>query len=176
MSLVSFESQKYEDGRPKAWISKVDVTINDKPRLKGFAIEVNHPLKLGILKVYQSSFGTEAVLHLADASGHITAVSTGQSIRVGDREFYFAGTKRTGDGPKDLKASIEEWKGQEKITAGEEGTGDALGPYRIDALYEREVTGLTAVRDPGFIPVLAALILACLGLALTTIQKKGRET
>ena len=172
MSLVAFDFQKYDDGRPKAWISTVDVSLADKSVRSGYAIEVNHPLSLGILKVYQSSYGTEGLLHLTGPDGAGSDLSTGKSITIGDTEFYFAETKRIGN---DIKAVIEEWKGQAMTASHEASNGDALGSYRINGLLERQVTGLTAVRDPGFIPVLAALIIGTFGMALTTLQKKGKQ-
>ena len=172
MSLVAFDFQKYDDGRPKAWISTVDVSLDDKSVRSGYAIEVNHPLSLGILKVYQTSFGTEGLLRLTGPGGTASDLSTGKSITIGDTEFYFAETKRTGN---DIKAVIEEWRGQTMTASHEASTGDALGSYRINGLLERQVTGLTAVRDPGFIPVLAALIIGTFGMALTTLQKKGKQ-
>ena len=175
MSLVAFDFLKYDDGRPKAWISTVDVSLNDKSVRSGYAIQVNHPLSLGILKVYQSSFETEGLLHLTGPGGTGPDLSTGKSITVGDTEFFFAETKRIGDGPNDIKAVIEEWRGQAMTASHEASNGDALGPYRINGLLERQVTGLTAVRDPGFIPVLAALIIGTFGMALTTLQKKGKQ-
>ena len=171
MSLVAFDFQKYDDGRPKAWISTVDVTLNDKKVRSGYAIEVNHPLGMGLLKVYQTSFGNE--LSLAGPDGTVSSMSSGQGLPNGDTELYFADTRRIGDGPNDLVAVIEEWKGQAKVNTREGKAGDRFGPYTITAL--RQVTGLTAVRDPGFIPVLVALIIGTFGMALTTLQKKGKQ-
>jgi hypothetical protein len=42
----------------------------------------------------------------------------------------------------------------------------------VEELGSRDVTGLTAVKDPGFIPVVIALIIVAAGLTLTLLQKR----
>jgi cytochrome c biogenesis protein len=58
-------------------------------------------------------------------------------------------------------------------TARELRAGDTLGPYTISGITAREVTGLKAVSDPGFAPLLAALLIIAAGLCLTFIQSRG---
>ena len=55
------------------------------------------------------------------------------------------------------------------------GVGQTIGPYTVRDIQAREVTGLKAVRDPGYAPFLAALVLMMGGLVLTFVQKKGEN-
>ena len=52
--------------------------------------------------------------------------------------------------------------------------GETVGQYRVEDMSTRLVTGLKAVRDPGYLPVVLALILVAAGLSLTLLQK-GRD-
>jgi hypothetical protein len=67
------------------------------------------------------------------------------------------------------------WKGEKRVDLLSVGAGGSVGDYRIDRVSARDLTGLTAVRDPGFIPVLAALIIGAAGLVLTFVQKRKEE-
>ncbi|QQO11308.1 cytochrome c biogenesis protein ResB [Breznakiella homolactica] len=57
MTLEDFEFQKYEDGRPRAWISYVTVSRNGESYLESHPLEVNRPLKLDAFSLYQVSYG-----------------------------------------------------------------------------------------------------------------------
>jgi cytochrome c biogenesis protein len=171
MSLASFDFQKYPDGRPKAWISTVDLTKDSKPFRKGVKIEVNHPLELGLLKVYQTSYATEGLINLVDAAGKSAGMKTGQGVNMGDSELWFAGTRPADDPAQGYVAQLENWKGQTFVSKLELAKGDKLGSFTVTDVLSRDVTGLRAASDPGFIPVLIALILVAIGLTMTSIHK-----
>ena len=50
--------------------------------------------------------------------------------------------------------------------------GETIGEYTVTELGSRDVTGLKAVKAPGFIPVVIALIIVAAGLTLTLVQKR----
>jgi cytochrome c biogenesis protein ResB len=90
----------------------VDVTQDSKPVLSAYPIQVNHPLSLGFLNVYQSTYGTEALVQLQGADGKLTSAAVGQSLTVGESELVLAGTQKTEEG---LAVRVEEWKNQQKV-------------------------------------------------------------
>jgi cytochrome c biogenesis protein ResB len=140
--------------------------------LSAYPIQVNHPLSLGFLNVYQSTYGTEALVQLQGA-GKLTSAAVGQSLTVGESELLLAGTQKTEEG---LAVRVEEWKNQQKVGSRLEKAGDKLGPFNLVSVSEREVTGLNAVNDPGSLPVLLALLIGLSGFVLTAVQKKKGDS
>lgn len=57
--LESFEFLIYSDGRPKDWISTVHVSKDGRTLIDSYPIEVNKPLKVGGLNIYQYSYSME---------------------------------------------------------------------------------------------------------------------
>jgi cytochrome c biogenesis protein len=55
--LENFEFIRYQDGRPRAWISTVTVLERGEPILRSAPLEVNHPIKLKGFTLYQWSYG-----------------------------------------------------------------------------------------------------------------------
>jgi hypothetical protein len=171
LELLSFEYLRYPDGRPKDYISTVRVTRGDKVVKESYPIEVNRPLRLGLLAIYQSNY--ETLLHLSDKAGAVYSLSSGGNewVPVGDAAAYLAGAERGADGK--YAAVFDMYQGEKRVDTRRIGAGESIGEYRIDQVSE--LTGLTASRDPGFIAVLAAMIIAGAGLALTFIQKRKEE-
>ncbi len=56
LRLQSFEFLQYADGRPKDWISTVEVEKNGKVIIDSFPLEVNRLLKVGSLKYTRPHF------------------------------------------------------------------------------------------------------------------------
>ena len=67
LGIESFEFQTYTNGRPRDWITTVVLQEPIGGAFSKHAIEVNHPLSVGNLKIYQSSF-REAVRGEGDAA------------------------------------------------------------------------------------------------------------
>lgn len=173
VKLLGFEFQKYVSGAPKDWISTVSVTRDGKPAIASFPIEVNHPLRLAGMRIYQSSWTMEGAAHLRDAAGALSVAATGQGFQEGDSFWYFAEVRQPGEGSADWRAMFEEWKGDSLASTRTLAAGDAIGPFTVERVSGRLLTGLKAVRDPGFAPVIAALAMIAAGLALTFAQKRG---
>jgi hypothetical protein len=167
--LLDYRYEEYENGRPKDWISTVEVQKDGKPVIPSFSIEVNRPLRVDGIRVYQSSFAREDQAFLEDASGQVSPIGNGQGFETDGAMVIFRGIEGE-------QAVFERWEGHTRTATYRIGVGQNIGQYTVRRLGSREVTGLKAVKDPGFIPVIAALIVVSAGLALTLIQKrKDRE-
>ncbi len=170
LSLDNFEFLKYADGRPRDWISTVSVTKGSETRLAAFAIRVNHPLKLGRFSIYQASHSTNRLLVLKDAIGPERLLSAGDRLQVEGKSFFLL---QTDDG-KGQASFLEQ--GAARASPLRLAIGDALGSMKLAGFKDVEVSGLQAVADPGFPIVLAALVLAAAGIALSLAQKIGDQT
>jgi hypothetical protein len=134
-----------------------------------YPIEVNRPLRLRGLKIYQASFKREDTALLRDERGELSAMRGGQYFQWEGAILYFAGVEQG-------RAVFERWEGHAKVEEYWRTASMYIGPYQIVEVSSRELTGLKAVSDPGLVPVLAALALVAAGLALTFIQKsKDKE-
>jgi hypothetical protein len=169
LKLLDFVDERYDDGRPRDWVSTVEARRGDQVLAASYPIEVNRPLRLRGLKIYQTNFTREEVARLRDLDGTLAAIHGGEGFHWENSLLVFAGIE--GD-----RAVFERWEGHEKVEELRRGAAEFIGPYEIVEVSSRELTGLKAVKDPGFIPVLAALALVAAGLALTFIQKsKDKE-
>ncbi len=169
LELLEYADRRYEDGRPKDWVSTVRATRGQRVLKAAYPIEVNHPLRLRGLKIYQASFKREDTALLRDQQGELSAMRGGQYFQWEGAILYFAGVEEG-------RAVFERWEGHAKVEEYWRGASMYIGPYQIVEVSSRELTGLKAVSDPGLVPVLAALALVAAGLALTFIQKsKDKE-
>lgn len=167
LRLLDFEYQSYPDGRPQAWIS----TVEFSPAGDGTSvakIEVNHPLRLGGLTVYQVGYAKQPSALLEGPSGKKVRLFGGESASLGEGgELLFMG--ESSEGGSETGAFILSRKGSgERMTLSPGGT---LEGWRLAELGRVEVSGLRASRDPGFPVALAGFLLIATGLALTYIQK-----
>lgn len=162
--LVDYDYQVYEDGRPKDWISTVEVRRNGEILNPSFPIEVNRPLRIGGIRIYQTSFAREDRALLRGADQISRPITNGQGFEMEDAMIVFRGIE--GDA-----AVFERWEQRSRTAIYRRGIGETIGEYTVTGLASRDVTGLKAVKDPGFIPVVIALIIVSAGLTLTLIQK-----
>ena len=70
------------------------------------------------------------------------------------------------------RAVFERWEEHSRTAVYQTEIGETIGEYTVTELGSRDVTGLKAVKDPGFIPVVIALIIVAAGLTLTLVQKR----
>jgi cytochrome c biogenesis protein len=173
LSLEKFNFDLYEDGSPKDWISVVNVTRDGEVVTESTIVEVNSPLKLGGLKLYQASYGFEEGIVLADLEGRSYWLTAGDFIPLADG----TGMVLQGIGPAPLGAgdvaTFEVWEGHDVREYRTEVAGAVLGEWIMTDVVFGYFTGLQMVHDPGYGTVLAALILITVGLFLTYIQKIG---
>jgi hypothetical protein len=171
LRLLSLASLRYDNGMPKEWTSTVSVTRGGVLETASFPIQVNHPLRLKGLSVYQSSWDTEGILDLTDEKARPVRATTGQGFQDGESFWYFADAEQRPGGA--LAAVFQEYRGKALVSSRTLVPGDAIGPFTVHSVSRREVSGLKVVRDPGLAPFLAALLLILAGLSLTFIQKRG---
>jgi hypothetical protein len=165
--LLNYEYEQYEDGRPKDWISTVEVHRNGELLFASFPIEVNKPLRIGGIRIYQTSFAREDRAFLRDRDGINRPISNGQGFEMEGAVVIFRGIEGH-------SAVFERWEQHSRTAVYRAAVGERIGEYTVAELGSRDVSGLKAVKDPGFIPVVIALIVVAAGLTLTFIQK-GRD-
>jgi hypothetical protein len=142
---------------------------NGELLIASFPIEVNKPLRIGGIRIYQASFGREDRALLRDREGISRPITGGRGFEMEGKVVIFRGI----DGER---AVFEQWEQHSRTAVHRRGIGETIGEYTIAEMGSREVTGLKAVKDPGFLPVVIALIVVAAGLTLTLVQKtKDRE-
>lgn len=175
MTLEKFEYLKYENGRPKDWISTVRLEKNGETIRESFPIEVNNPLKAGNKKVYQNSYSVKNVLFISDPEGSIYQLRPGQIIPVGEDGMVFSDVIADPDRPGNFVAIFNKWVGHEVKERVTLSVSDKIDIYTITGIDSQMTTGLQIVSDPGYYTVLIGLILLTIGLFLTYYQKLGDD-
>jgi cytochrome c biogenesis protein ResB len=173
LRVLDFAFERYPDGRPKDWISTVAVTRRGEEVIPSYAIEVNKPLKINRVKVYQTSYADEARAELTGPDGKRYTIRSGEGFEWQGNLLLFQAVEQPASEDAG-RAIFEEWKGHERVDVLRLARGETVGQYRVEDMSTRLVTGLKAVRDPGYLPVVLALILVAAGLSLTLLQK-GRD-
>ena len=165
--LKNFDFEVYEDGRPKDWISRVEV-LNGKDVENTFNIEVNKPLRTGNYRVFQSSYRNDVVAVL-EKDGEKVMIKPGEAIPLEGGFLGFLEYQSTPEG--NVAVFIQEKDGkrtQISLVAGEDFSGVLLR----DLLIHSE-SGLQVVTQKGIILIYLSLILLCIGLFLSFYQKLG---
>ncbi|MCK5197247.1 MAG: cytochrome c biogenesis protein ResB [Spirochaetales bacterium] len=175
LALKSFDFLKYENGRPKDWISTVELEKDGQIIHDSFAIEVNRPLKAGNKKIYQTSYTVNNELFISDPEGSIYRLKPGQMIPVGEDGLIFSDVIADPSGSGDFVAIFEEWVGREVQGRVTLSVSDKIDIYTISGIDSQLSTGLQIVSDPGYYTVLIGLILLTIGLFLTYYQKLGDD-
>ncbi len=172
LSLLSFQYLRYPDGSPQEWISTVKVVHDGKEEVPSYPIEVNHPLRLPGMSVYQASWDVTGTLHLADQAGAAVMPPPvpGDYFQQGDSKWVFARFEKAEDA---WTVVFEQYRDTTRLASRSLRPGDTIGPFTVKGIEATQITGLKAVRDPGGAPFLAAAVLIVAGLALTFIQKRG---
>ena len=173
LRLEAFEFLQYPDGRPKDWISVVDIEKNGGLVKDSFAIEVNRPLQIGALKIYQASYAKEMRLVMVDDKENESTLAPGQFVKSGKFAFRYRHAERTGSSAASYRIIVEKWEGHNFVEPMELSVADKLGDFVIKGVLELDMTGLQFVIDPGYLPVVISLILITVGLSVTYIRKIG---
>lgn len=173
LRLESYDFYVYEDGRPKDWVSTVDVFSASELYIDDYSIEVNKPLSIGKFDVFQSSYGERVRVEILESNGSSFLLDAGSYFRIGNDIFLFTGVLGSRATTGGYIAQFEQWEDQERKAAFNVRTGDPFGNVTLGSIEVAEVTGLQVVADPGYLPALIGFILCVLGLSLTYIQKIG---
>ena len=176
LRLESYEFHRYDDGRYQDWISVVDIEENGRIIVDSYSIEVNNPLKVGKIKVYQSSFAQELQVVLEDPEGHIIHLSPGKIIQSSDSVFRLREVVADEGDVQTGKAIFEKWENHSVTAVQETSISDLIGDFRIVGFGSRELTGLQFVIDPGYLPVIIALVMIGAGLTFVYIRKIGDKS
>ena len=171
--LETFDYLTYEDGKPKDWISTVDVYKNDELVVDSFPIEVNKPLNVGRIDLFQASYAEQPRVILIDNNGREVIVAEGETLESNDAVYRFAGIYADPDDGNQPAAFIEKYVNRQNTDVIKLKPESEFLDFVTKEFGVYNVTGLQAVIDPGYIPALIGLILAGLGLAITYLQKIG---
>lgn len=166
---------KYDDGRPRDWISTVSILEDDKKIVSSFPVEVNKSLKFRGLEIMQADYSDEPMLFVADMDGREYRWISGNMIKTDQSVILFHGISIDPHDDENRVAVFEENFNDNTMRFIYAKPLDIVGDYIIKELYIRDVTGLKFIIDPGFPPVIIGLILIGLGLSLTFIQKIGEK-
>lgn len=170
MSLADFRFERYPDGRPKDWTSVFDLADKDGKILKEkYELRVNSPLRHGGFTFYQASYSSVFSLALRDAQGKEILLRQGEEILEGEKAYYFMAPEGQTPQPNGRAIlRVADAKAAQVIRA---APGDRAGDLEVLGLREELATGIEAVRDPGYLLVLPAMLLVALGTAITFLQK-----
>jgi cytochrome c biogenesis protein len=170
MQLLSFRTLLYEDGRPRDWVSTVAISRGGEEVVASYPVEVNRPLKVAGLSLYQSSFRREARAVLTGSGGDRLTVVNGRGVKWGaEALLFFLGV----DGPEGAAPAVfQRWEGHTVTATYRTEPAGQVGGYTLESLTFRDLTGLKVVKDPGFPVVVAALVVIAAGLTLTYVQKR----
>jgi hypothetical protein len=192
--LTSFEKKTYSDGRPREYVSTVQLLRGGQKR-KTLEIRVNRPLKVGKMRIFQDSYSYSTVLFLVDPNNNRYSLKRGESLRVGERYFTFSGIFPEYE-EQILKESYSGSAEGELIELRDPGKrafllfherdsggkivgvrllapADSIAGYTIGGVFLKEQSGLRIVQDPSFTLVLISFLIVGAGLGLTFLQKMG---
>ncbi len=183
LHLDDFRYERYDDGRPKDWISVVSIDKDGKSVKKGVEIRVNTPLRYNDLTFYQTTFQEVPALGLVDASGNRHVLAQGEE-RIIDGETYFfmapeGDGSMAGMGSAAMGSTPSTPTGRAVMRVGvspggttyKAGPGESVGSLKVVGIEAQLASGLEAVSDPGYKLVFIALLLIALGTTVTFAQK-----
>jgi len=189
--LNSFTFEVYKDGRPREWVSDVEFgKLGGMNR--SYSIQVNKPLKIGTLNIFQYSYRDLSVVTLKRSSGEkkgsAYSMHPGNVLKEADATYRLMQVATNLSGLV-TEVSLKQTADKKKFKAvflvinknGESSrhlfkVGDRIDDYIITDAVPRLETGLRIVNDPGFIPILIGLLLVVAGLILAFYQKmKDKE-
>ncbi len=178
VTLERFDTDRYPDGRVRAWISTLRIARQgESGRVR--RVMVNRPASAGSIRLYQSSFRRLPAVRLRSGPGAEPAeLLPGDEMRDAGSTVHFLGIDQAGidlprppsysGGDLPLRFLLRDGTGERVLVL---HPGDRIGGFRIDGVLIREMSGILAVRDPGAFPALIAALLILTGLAATLIEK-----
>lgn len=169
LKLVDFQYLMYPDGRPQDWISTVQITEGPKTIIEKADIRVNHPLKVGHLKLYQVSHKVTTEILLEDPSAKTIHLMQGDRITRGNTSLFFMAVE--GKGASSSPRVVLHTSGPAGTRVIRAEKGDKVLDLSVKDIRPMNITGLEAVTDPGTTLVFVAFLIVLIGLSMTFIQK-----
>ncbi len=182
MELKDFRFERYEDGRPRDWVSVVDLSKDGELVKENFELRVNNPLRYAGLTLYQASYSELSALVLKDSGGREFRMAQGEELSLEGLKLFFMAPE--GANPEDATQAmpppaafaagtkavlrVGDESGERVVRVSQ---GDMLGAISVLGFRVELSTGIQAVLDPGYPLVFLAFILIAFGTALTFIQK-----
>lgn len=167
LRLLDFTYLKYEDGRPRDWISRVRVEKDGRAVEESFDIRVNQALSVGSIKIYQSSHGQEEQLALKDSRGTELLLARGERVALEGAAAVFMAVEG--------ELAVVNWRDASGSSVRRIRAGDRLGGYESGGMRLVSFTGLQAVSDPGYPVVAAGFVLLLAGLSMTFARKLAEK-
>ncbi len=183
LHLDDFRYERYEDGRPRDWVSVVTIEKDGKQVKKDLEIRVNTPLRYNDLTFYQSTFQEVPALALVDATGIKHVLAQGEERLIGGETYFFMAPEGDGSmagmGSAAMGTTPSVSSGRAVMRVGvspggttvKAGPGESVGALKVVGIESQLASGLEAVSDPGYKLVFVALLLIALGTAVTFTQK-----
>jgi hypothetical protein len=169
---------EWEDGRPRDWITTVRVAKDDRI-VKEWNIEVNKPLRVGLIRVYQGSSRSVELVFLKDETATVYEVEPGYGFMFEQSDIVFSGTERVEAAPGGdeavIVAGFEQILEDGSVTKIVAARGDQVGQFIVEKVKNERASGLQFVSDIGIIPVWTGIVLLFLGLLITFGQKQFDE-
>jgi cytochrome c biogenesis protein len=189
LRLVDFEFQLYEDGRPKDWISKLEI-VDDEGKITKGVVEVNKPLRIGSGRIYQWSYKQKWEVKLKfegldfEYSGPDSTIIEHGGYKIYLSNFFpnlkISGGRAYSEGNEPLNPAIyvEYWKDDNLVARHWvfEKFDFAPSPEdfniicKIEGYYPALYTGLLYVREKGEFAMFISLLLIGLGSILLTTK------
>lgn len=163
------EALTYESGRPKDYLTTLELHSADNQARRLFTIEVNKPLKTGGYSVYQETFSRSPVVSLSTSEGETYDIGLYETRTIGGKEYAFVGFEVPA-GTEDeytgaiISVTLRDTRYRARV-------GGQVGELEVRTVWMENVTGLKIASDPGYGPMIAASVLLIIGLALTFVQK-----
>jgi cytochrome c biogenesis protein len=160
VALRDFEVQQYPDGRTKDYVSYLQVSREDRLLHASYPLEVNHPLRIGDLRIYQSRFFRQVVLEFIGPEDGVYQMVSGSPVRLGEDNYVLEGLAEGEEGRRAALITNQTSGRQYRLSP-----GDVFFGLTVNSVELREYSGLKAVRDPGYTVLIAGFIIALSGLA-----------
>jgi len=167
IELLDFTFEKYPDGRPKDWLSTVNIYKGEAVFSAAYPLRVNHPVRAGGMSLYQASWRAETLLELLDGAGIRRTLRQGQSVSGEGWELTLLPSE-TAEGPAPVHFRSPYSDGILTVSG-----GDVLGPVIVASVSRRMLSGIEVVEDRGYPLVLSGLALAGAGIAAVCFRKAG---
>ncbi|MDP2790787.1 MAG: cytochrome c biogenesis protein ResB [Rectinemataceae bacterium] len=168
ITLVDFTFERYPDGRPKQWISRITISRNGQEAIANRDIKVNMPLRYRGFSLYQSGYSMTTEARLRDPMGVPFVMREGEKMEFDGGYIVYMTMDNAGSGVFLLRDN----SGRRTVSPAQD---KKIGPFILDQYSISYTTGLKIVHDPGYAIVFAGLILILSGAFMIYIQKLKRS-